>query len=474
MGTASRNDEVSLDGLDTPDAKRTINAWLEERGHGAPEVQYKLRDWLFSRQRYWGEPFPILHGPDGEAVAVPDDELPVELPPLNDFRPRGSDDPDAPPETALSRADESWKAVNRDGIEYRRELNTMPQWAGSCWYYLRYLDPENDERMVAPEIESYWMSPNGVDLYVGGVEHAVLHLLYARFWHKVLHDLGHVGTREPFGRMYNQGYITAWSYQDARGMYVEASEVEGDPEFGFTHEGEPVTRLHGKMGKSLKNAVSPDGVVEQYGCDTLRLYEMYMGPVSQSKTWSTRDIVGVHRFLRRLWRNLVDVETGAMRVTDAGADAGLRRQLHRTIHAVSEDMEAIHFNTALARLIELNNELVGREEIPREVAEAMVRMLSPMAPHVCEELWSRLGHDESLACEPWPGHDASCLVEDEVEIVVQVLGRKRAVIRVPASADQAAVEAAALADENVTVHTTGKTIRKVIHVPGRLVNIVAT
>jgi leucyl-tRNA synthetase len=473
VGANSSNDEISLDGRETPDAKDAITAWLVERGLGYAEVQYKLRDWLFSRQRYWGEPFPILHGPDGEIVAVPDDDLPVALPPVEDFKPRPSDDPEAPPETSLSRADDSWKFVEMNGKTYARELNTMPQWAGSCWYYLRFLDPKNDERFVDPEIERYWMAPNGVDMYVGGIEHAVLHLLYARFWHKVLHDLGHVSTLEPFGRLYNQGMIQAFCYQDARGIHVEASEVVAEKDGTFTHGGNPVTRIHGKMGKSLKNAIAPDEVIEEYGADTMRLYEMYMGPVNQSKTWNTRDIVGVHRFLRRVWRNLVDVDTGELLVTDEAADDATRRVLHHTIHEVTGDMKDIRYNTALARMIELNNTLVKLVKVPREAAEPLVVMLSPMAPHICEELWERMGHGESVGRESWPAHDPAYLVEDEVEIVVQVLGKKRAVIRVPASAEQDVVEKAALEDEQVKKHIEGKTVRKVIYVPGRLVNVIA-
>jgi len=378
---------LSLDGLSTPDAKRTVVEWLEAGGVGHAERQYKLRDWLFSRQRYWGEPFPVLHGPDGEIVAVDDSELPVELPDVDDFKPVAIDDPDAPPQPALARADASWRLVERDGVTYRRELNTMPQWAGSCWYYLRYIDASNDEVFVGAEAEKAWMSPNGIDLYIGGVEHAVLHLLYARFWHKVLFDLGHVSTKEPFHRLVNQGYIQAYAYQDDRGFYVEAEQVVEDPPGTFTFEGRPVTRSTlGKMGKSLKNSVTPDEIIDEYGCDTLRLYEMYMGPLEQSKPWSSRAIVGVHRFLHRLWRNLVHDETGELRITDDAASDELRRTLHKTIDVVSQDMDGLRFNTAIARLIELNNELVSVDAVPREVAEPLVLMLSPIAPHVAEEL----------------------------------------------------------------------------------------
>ncbi len=468
----SRNSEISLDGRPTPEAKGAITGWLAARGLGEPKVQYKLRDWLFSRQRYWGEPFPILHGEDGEVRAVDAAELPVLLPEMEDFRPRVSDDPNAPPATALSRAPESWRVVVRDGKRYTRELNTMPQWAGSCWYYLRFIDPRNDRALVDPEKERYFMAPSGVDLYVGGVEHAVLHLLYARFWHKVLFDLGHVSTVEPFGRLFNQGYILAHAYQDERGTYVDAAKVE-ERDGGCFLDGRPLTRSYGKMGKSLKNAVTPDDMFVEYGCDTLRLYEMYMGPLETSKPWNTRDIVGVHRFLQRAWRAFVDEDSGALRVDDAPAADGLRRTLHRTIKVVTEDMERMSFNTAIARLIELNNQLVGLPAVPREVAEPFVLMLAPLVPHFAEELWERLGHAESLSAAPWPMADGRWLVEDTVEVVVQVSGKVRGRVVLPAGADEAAARAAALADPAIAKHLEGKPVRKAIYVPGKLLNLVA-
>ncbi|NNF05825.1 MAG: class I tRNA ligase family protein, partial [Candidatus Eisenbacteria bacterium] len=472
-GVHSDNGEISLNGLETPEAKKKITAWLEAKSLGSSETQYKLRDWLFSRQRYWGEPFPVLHGPNGVIRAVDDEDLPVTLPPLDDFRPRPSDDPEAPPQTALSKAPEEWKQVTIDGVTYERELNTMPQWAGSCWYYLRYIDPKNSSRMVSKEAEEYWMAPTGIDLYVGGVEHAVLHLLYARFWHKVLFDLGEVSTREPFQRLVNQGYIQAYAYQDERGVYLDANKIEEEPNGKFTYEGKVVSRSLGKMGKSLKNSVSPDEIIEHYGCDTLRLYEMYLGPIEQSKPWSTKAIVGVHRFLQRLWRNLVDEDTNALLVDDAPSTGELKVQLHKTIAAVTDDMQDMRFNTAIARLIELNNALVGLERVPRDVAEAICLMTSPMAPHIAEELWRRMGHQESLAYVTWPAFDPGLLVEDEIDIVVQVMGKKRGSIRVPADAAKDAIEALALEDAGVQRHTEGKTVRKVIYVPGKLINIVA-
>ncbi|QXD17162.1 leucine--tRNA ligase [Rhodocaloribacter litoris] len=472
-----------LDGLSVAEAKRKIIAWLEETGYGRATVTYKLRDWLFSRQRYWGEPFPILYAPDGRVVPVDEKDLPVTLPEMDDFRPAASDDPDAPPRPPLSRAPESWRFVEIDGVRYEREYNTMPQWAGSCWYYLRFIDNKNDERFVDPELERYWMHPMGVDLYVGGAEHAVLHLLYARFWHKVLYDLGHVSTPEPFGKLFNQGYIQAYAYRDARGVAVPAdevvdqdgrpaTEVQDQPGRRFFYQGEPVTQEYGKMGKSLKNAVSPDEINEQYGCDTLRLYEMYLGPLEASKPWNTRDIVGVHRFLKRVWRNFVDERTGALRVTDAAPSEDLLRALHRTIARVTDDMERMSFNTAIAALIELNNALVSLEAVPRAVAEPFVLLLAPMAPHLAEELWQRLGHTETLAYAPWPEADARYLREETVEVAVQVNGKVRATIAVPADADKAAVLATARAHQNVARHLDGKTIRREIYVPGRIVNFV--
>jgi leucyl-tRNA synthetase len=372
----------------------------------------------------------------------------------------------------------------------------MPQWAGSCWYYLRYLDPHNHQRFVGQAAEQYWMhreadaeqrsdeasgagghlSPapaGGVDLYVGGVEHAVLHLLYARFWHKVLYDLGHVSTPEPFGRLFSQGYIQAYAYTDSRGVYVPAEEVEQDGEV-YRFQGDPVTRSYGKMGKSLKNAVAPDDVIAEYGADTLRLYEMYLGPLDASKPWNTQDIVGVHRFLQRVWRNLVADDDGAdgLLVEDAPASDELRRQLHQTIAKVSQSMQSLSFNVAIAAMIEFNNTLVSLDRVPREAAEALVRLLAPFAPHTAEELWHRLGHQGSVADADWPTHDPSLLVSDTVELPVQVNGKLRGKVTVPADADDQTIESAACTADNVAEHLAGKTVRKVVIVKGRLVNLV--
>ncbi|HEX7520896.1 MAG TPA: class I tRNA ligase family protein, partial [Acidimicrobiia bacterium] len=335
----------------------------------------------------------------------------------------------------------------------------------------------NENAFVSSAAEQYWMAPGpgGVDLYVGGVEHAVLHLLYARFWHKVLFDLGHVSTPEPFQRLYNQGYIQAAAFVDDRGFYVEATEVEERDGAYFAGD-RPVTREYGKMGKSLKNVVTPDDIYRDYGADTLRLYEMFMGPLDASRPWSTTDIIGVHRFLQRLWRNLVDEETGVVRISTDPADEQTRRLLHRTIAAVRDDMASLDFNTAIARLFELNNRLtqVVAEggAAPLEVAAPLVLMLAPLAPHTAEELWSRLGHDHSLAYEPFPVADPALLVEDEIEIPVQIKGKVRARIRVPAGADEAAIESIARADAKIAALLDGATVRKVVVVPGRMINFV--
>jgi leucyl-tRNA synthetase len=472
-----------LDGLNVEEAKRKITEWLEATGNGAGAVTYKLRDWLFSRQRYWGEPFPIVYDETSLPHALPESMLPVELPEMSDFQPRiVADDEETLPEPPLARA-EHWVTVEADlgdGTKtYVRETNTMPQWAGSCWYYLRYLDPTNENEMVDREVERYWMEgeagTGGVDLYVGGAEHAVLHLLYARFWHKVLYDLGHVSTPEPFARLFNQGTITAHEYVDERGFYVLASEVE-ERDGRFYFQDKEVTRQQGRMGKSRKNAVNPDDIYDNYGADTLRLYEMFMGPLDASRPWNTADIVGVHRFLQRFWRNTIDEETGAIRVSNTPADEETRRILHRTIDAVRADMAKLQFNTAIARLFELNNRLtavVGETgAAPLEVVTAMTLMLAPLAPHLAEEVWERLGHAESLAYEPFPEPDPAYLVVEEVEIVVQVNGKVRARVKVPAGASDADHEAAARADARVAGLLAGADVEKVIVVPGRLVNLV--
>jgi len=486
-GTAvnSSNGEVTLDGLVVDDAKQAITAWLAGNDLGSRTVTYKLRDWLFSRQRYWGEPFPIVYDEHDLPVAVPDDELPVLLPEVDDYSPRTfpDDDVTSEPEPPLGRA-EGWTEVALDLGDgpkmYRRELNTMPNWAGSCWYELRYLDPTNERAFVDPEVERYWMGPasegdtGGVDLYVGGVEHAVLHLLYARFWHKVLHDLGHLSSREPFRRLVNQGYIQAAAYTDQRGFYVEASEVE-ERDGAFFHHGEPVNREFGKIGKSLKNMVTPDELINEYGADTLRLYEMFTGPLDQSRPWETKAVVGVFRLLARIWRNVLDEETGEPHVSDDEPSAETLRALHHAIASVREGMETLRFNVSIARIQELSNHLTSAYPdggVPRSVAEPLVLMLAPLAPHAAEELWSRLGHDRSLAWEPFPEADAAHLVVDTVEIPVQLNGKVRTRFTTSSGLDPQALEAAARADEAVAALLEGKQVHKVIAVPDKLVNFV--
>ncbi len=480
INSANPDAGLVLDGLDVESAKRTIIAWLAEHGHGEGTVTYKLRDWLFSRQRYWGEPFPIVYDDTGLPLALPEEMLPVELPELIDWAPRTLDE-NAEPEPPLGRATE-WAEVELDlgqgPRKYRRELNTMPQWAGSCWYYLRYLDPTNDEAFVDPTVERYWMTDpaggvGGVDLYVGGVEHAVLHLLYARFWHKVLFDLGHVSGPEPFSRLFNQGYIQAAAFQDSRGVYVPAAEVTEEPDGSFTHRGQPVERIFGKMGKSLRNAVTPDEMYESYGADTLRLYEMFMGPMDQDRPWETKSVIGSHRLLQRVWRNLIDEETGELNIASVEAPEELRRALHRTIAGVGEDYAAMRFNTAIAKITELNNELTRHEgPTPEEVATPLVLMLAPLVPHFAEELWARMGHPRSLIREPFPAFDPELLTSDTVEIPVQINGRVRTRITVSTDADTEAMTTAAMAAPRVVELLAGAEPRKVIAVPGRLVNIV--
>jgi leucyl-tRNA synthetase len=474
-----------LDGLNVAEAKASITDWLVEHGVGTRTVTYKLRDWLFSRQRYWGEPFPIVFDEDGLPRAVPEDDLPVLLPEVDDYSPRtfAIDDNTSEPEPPLGRNPE-WVEVTLDLGEgakvHRRELSTMPNWAGSCWYELRYLDPTNENALVDPQVERYWMGPShegdcgGADLYVGGMEHAVLHLLYARFWHKVLFDLGHVSSSEPFRRLVNQGYIQAPAYTDERGFYVEASAVE-ERAGEFFYEGRPVTREFGKIGKSLKNMITPDDMIAEFGADTLRLYEMFTGPLEQSRPWETKAVVGVFRLLQRIWRTILDEETGALRVADTKADADTTRVLHKTIAAVREGLDTLRFNVSIARITELNNHLTARfpgGAVPREVAEPLVLMLAPLAPHAAEELWRHLGHGDSLTWEAFPEADPALLVDASIEIPIQANGKVKARITVAAGLSREELEAAAKADPQVIELLDGQTIRKVIVVPDKLVNFV--
>ncbi|OBH88814.1 leucine--tRNA ligase [Mycobacterium sp. E2989] len=485
-----------LDGMDVPTAKQAITARLEAEGRGWARIEFKLRDWLFARQRYWGEPFPIVYDADGRPHALDEAALPVELPNVPDYSPVlfDPDDADTEPSPPLAKATD-WVHVELDlgdGLQpYTRDTNVMPQWAGSSWYELRYTDPHNSERLCAKENEAYWMGPRpaehgpqdpgGVDLYVGGAEHAVLHLLYARFWHKVLYDLGHVTSREPYRRLVNQGYIQAFAYTDSRGSYVPAEEViERGGRFFYPGPGGEVEVFQefGKIGKSLKNSISPDEICDEYGADTLRVYEMSMGPLEASRPWATKDVVGAHRFLQRVWRLVIDEQTGQTRVLDAAGehelDANTLRALHRTIAGVSEDYAALRNNTAAAKLIEYTNHLTKehRDAVPRAAVEPLVLMLAPLAPHMAEELWLRLGHTTSLAHGPFPQADPTYLVDESVEYPVQVNGKVRGRVVVAADADQDTLKAAALSDEKVQAFLAGANPRKVIVVPGRLVNLV--
>lgn len=481
----SNGTALSLDDLRTADAKETATNWLESSGHGRRRTSYKLRDWLFSRQRYWGEPFPLVYDDTGLPVALPESMLPVELPPMTDFRPQATDaDEPRPP---LSRA-AGFEDVDLDlgsGVRrYRRETNTMPQWAGSCWYYLRYLDPTNDRQFVDPAIEMYWMGSaggggriGGVDLYIGGVEHAVLHLLYARFWHKILYDLGYVSTREPFQRLYNQGYILADAFTDTAGRYVPATEVQGTVD-GFSYQGQLVRRHYGKMGKSLKNSVSPDDICDSYGADTLRIYEMAMGPLDVDRPWQPDDIVGVYRFLQRLWRNIIDEQSGKAVISDVSLTETepLYRLLHETVDDVNRLFTDLRLNVAVARLIGLNN-ATGQHvnqgtACPREVAEALVRMTFPLAPHIASELWERLGHTDPLDDAPFPVADLDALVRTQAVLPVTVDGKPRGEITVDREASKEEVTEIGLRLDAVKRILEGRTVARAVYVPDKILNIV--
>ena len=503
LAVNSSNEAIDLDGLDTTAAKTRSIEWLESSGHGRGFVNYKLRDWLFSRQRYWGEPFPIVFDEEGNHYPVSESALPVVLPELDDYEPVISDEPTPP----LGKATE-WvnTTAGEAGVDpsllppdtpVRRETNTMPGWAGSCWYYLRYCDPGNTERFISREAEAYWLLSKrsgdsdrvlprgeesfdaksyhlgGVDLYMGGAEHAVLHLLYARFWHKILFDLGEISTPEPMGRLFHQGMITSFAFKRGDGSLVPVDEVDEDGAGNHVERatGETVEQIVAKMSKSLRNVVNPDDIIAEYGADTMRLYEMYMGPLEASAPWNTRDIVGVHRFLQRSWRLAVDEETGELAVRDE-PDVSVERLLHRTIAKVGDDIERLAFNTAIAAMIEWVNEATGTG-VTRDQLGRFARLLAPFVPHVAEEFWSRLGNETSVAFASWPEHDESMLVDDLVEIPVQILGKLRSKIQVSPDADAGTMEQAALADERIAELIEGKTVRKVVVVPGRLVNIVA-
>ena len=494
------------DGLPTPEFKRRMTGDLQAAGWGAEAVNYKLRDWLFSRQRFWGEPFPILHElddqgrPTGCYRAVDASELPVDLPKLDDFQPHGRAEP------PLAKADESWLYPVVDGRRYRRETNTMPQWAGSCWYYLRFIDPANREVAVDPVKERAWMP---VDLYIGGAEHAVLHLLYSRFWHKVLYDRGHVSTPEPFQRLINQGIILgdveyaamaredgAWvSWEKARksdeGGWIDdqgktlqrkALTIDDVVKQGehFALRADPQIRVESKaykMSKARGNVVNPDDIVRDFGADSLRVYEMFMGPLEATKPWSTDSVDGVRKFLNRAWRMIVDENAEQLTLSAAVEDAAPTREqnqvLHATIEAVTRDTAGLSFNTAVARMMEFVNFFTKQARRPRAAMESFALLLSPYAPHIAEELWSALGHADSLAYAPWPAFDPALVKKDTVEIPIQVMGKLRHRIEVPAGLEADELEQAALADPRVQELLEGKQLVKTIVKPGRLINFVA-
>ncbi|MEO1129712.1 MAG: leucine--tRNA ligase [Planctomycetota bacterium] len=467
-----------LDGLEVEPAKTKIIAWLQEHKHGKRAITYKLRDWLFSRQRYWGEPFPVVHCEGETHHGVGFDALPVVLPELDDYTPIEGAEPrsmlDNAPEWVTTSAGDAHVEGLPAGAPVRRETNTMPGWAGSCWYYLRYCAPGCSSRFVDKAAEEYWMGEGGVDLYIGGAEHAVLHLLYARFWHMVLHDLGEVSSSEPFRKLFHQGLILSHAFQRKDKSLVPMDEVEerGEGTYIETATGEPVAQIIAKMSKSLKNVVNPDDIIEEFGADTFRLYEMYMGPLEASAPWNTRDTIGLYRFLQRAWRLVIDEEAGTLTLRDA-PDDGTEKLLHRTIAKVGEDIEQLSFNTAIAAMIEFVNAASKAGGLSSDQLDRFARVLAPFAPHLAEELWSRLGHPPSIVDAPWPAFDDAMLTDDEVELPVQILGKVRAKITVPADADQKAVESLALQNERIAALLEGKTVRKVIIVPGRLVNIVA-
>ncbi|MCH7791092.1 MAG: leucine--tRNA ligase [Planctomycetes bacterium] len=471
-----------LDGLDIADAKARIIDWLEDKGVGERTVNFKLRDWLFSRQRYWGEPFPIVWDEDGHHHAIGESTLPLALPPLTDYAPQESDTP----KPLLAKAHDWVKTTAGEaGVDdgpwglpasakVTRETNTMPGWAGSCWYFLRYCDNRNADRFVGTDAERYWMGDTGVDLYIGGAEHAVLHLLYARFWHKVLFDLGHVGTDEPFKKLFHQGMITSFAYQREDKSLVAVDEVEevSENQFIETATGKAVTQTTAKMSKTLKNVVNPDDVIAEFGADTFRLYEMYLGPLEASAPWNPRDIVGLYRFLQRVWRLVVDEDTGELVCIDDANDT-VEKQLHRTIAKVGGDIERISLNTAIAAMIQFVNTASSEGGLTRDQTDRFVRTLSPFAPHIAEEIWSKLGNEGSIAHTAWPSYDESKLVDDEIEIPVQIMGKVRSRIMAPADADEQALEKLALADSKIAALIQGKTVHKIVVVPGRMVNIVA-
>jgi leucyl-tRNA synthetase len=458
---------LDINGKNKPDGIATTIAWLEERGLGEGTINYKLRDWLFSRQRYWGEPFPIIHWEDGEISLLDSADLPLELPELDNYQPgEGGESP-------LSNAGDWLTVVDpKTGRRGRRETNTMPQWAGSCWYYLRYIDPHNENSAWDREQEKYWMP---VDLYIGGAEHAVLHLLYSRFWHKVLYDLGYVSTDEPFQKLFNQGMILAYAYEDEAGSKVASDLVEqqGD-KYIHRETGQELKQIIAKMSKTLKNVVNPDDVIRDYGADSLRLYEMFMGPLEETKPWNTHGVEGVYRFLQKVWRTLINEQTGAWvdGLQDVEGDEETLRLLHQTIRKVGSDIEGFAYNTAISAMMIFINHLSKQDVKPRHAVEDFVLLLAPFAPHLAEELWEKLGHRDSLAYAPWPIYNENLAQDKELELAVQIQGKIKDRITVPADATEKAIQQQALASAKVQATLDGREPRRVIVVKSRLVNII--
>ncbi|MFM0288119.1 leucine--tRNA ligase [Paraburkholderia megapolitana] len=464
-GDGSMVNSGFLNGLPTAQAKQAMLQWLEQHGAGRAKTTYRLRDWLFSRQRYWGEPIPVLHLADGSIVPLPEDSLPLLPPELDDYKPAAGGEP------PLARAVD-WVRTTVPGTDIAavRETNTMPQWAGSSWYFLRFLDPHNDREFVSKEAEKYWMP---VDVYVGGTEQTVLHLLYARFWHKVLYDIGVVSTKEPFRKLFNQGMVLAFSYKDASGRYYEPDQVT-ERDGKYFSAGEELSSQVEKMSKSRYNVVNPDDVVEEYGADSLRLYEMFMGPLDVAKPWQTSGLIGVRRFLERAWRIVCD-DNDMLHplIQDASIyPQQLLRLRHKTVRAVTEDIEGLRFNTGIARLMEMANVLTHSPVRPREIVESFVKLLAPFAPHVAEELWGKLGYDGTLAYASWPGFDPDLCVDESHEYVVQVNGKVRHRFRGETGLDAYALIVAAKAEPEVGALLQGRDVMKEIAIPGRLVNFV--
>ncbi len=458
---------LDINNLSVKDSKQKTIDWLKKNGLGKKTVHYKLRDWLFSRQRYWGEPFPVIHMEDGELRLVDESELPVTLPEIDDFKPQGTG------ESPLVKAQEWLEYTDpNSGKKGKRETHTMPQWAGSCWYYLRYIDPHNNTEAWDLKKENYWMP---VDLYIGGAEHAVLHLLYSRFWHKVLYDLELVSTGEPFKKLVNQGMILGISYKDSRGALVRTDlTAENDGKFYHIETGEDLEEFPAKMSKTLRNVVNPDDVIARYGADSFRLYEMFMGPLEAVKPWNTKGVEGLRRFLQRSWRMIID-ENGELtkKFADNELDRDQLRILHGTIKKVTQDIETLNINTAISQLMIFLNAFSKYEILNREVIKTYIKLLSPLAPHFAEELWQRLGHDQSIAYEPWPTFNEELTREDEVEILVQLKGKPKVRIYMPADLSKEEMEKSAVENESVKEIIGGLTVRKIICVPGRLINIIA-